>query len=66
MTDPDSMSLVETGCTLWVGDVGARTSTLGATKVKRRSTSTCAVSPAVTSNGADVVATNPGRVASTT
>ena len=28
-TDPDSMSLVETGCTLWVGDVGARTSTLG-------------------------------------
>ena len=27
------MSLAETGCTLCVGDIGARTSTLGATKV---------------------------------
>ncbi len=58
------MSLIDTGWTLSVGDgVSARTSTSGSTKTNWISTSTRAVSPALTSNAAESLATKPGRVA---
>ena len=63
-TGPDSMSLIDTGCTLSVGDGAlARTSTGGGTKASGMSSSTCAVSGPRTVNAADWRSMNPGREA---
>jgi hypothetical protein len=59
---PDSMSLIETGCTLSVADgASARTSTSSGAKVSRVSSSTCVVSPARTVKGAESRSRRPGR-----
>ncbi len=63
---PVSTSLTATGCRLSVGEfAGATTSTLSRTNVSRISTSTCSVSPPLTSNGAVSMSANPSRAACT-
>ena len=60
-SDPDSMSLIDTGWTLSVGDgVSARTWTPGRTNVNCASRITCAVSFARTTNTVESRSTKPG------
>src|SRR4030095_8507117 len=59
-----SMSLIDTGWTLSVGDVlAARTSTSGITKVSAMSINTRATSSACTVNSEESLGMNPARVA---